>query len=132
MNPSNEYESCCDCVHIRKLTDYVHGGSSSTYGEITVKGFRELARRIELGVGDNFLDLGSGVGRTVVQAALEFGCQQSYGVEMSPSRHRRAQLAVNAVIAKREQLHALMTQVRFASASDCTRANSCVVAHAHA
>ena len=89
-------------------------GSSSTYGEITVKGFRELARRIELGVCDNFLDLGSGVGRTVVQAALEFGCQQSYGVEMSRSRHRRAQLAVNGVIGKREQLHALMPQVCFA------------------
>ena len=81
--------------------------SSSTYGEITVKGFRSLAGRIGLRQADAFLDLGSGVGRTVVQAALEFGCREARGVEMSSSRHERAQRALDALpqkLGEREEL----------------------------
>jgi cyclopropane fatty-acyl-phospholipid synthase-like methyltransferase len=85
--------------------------SSSTYGEITPKGFRGLAERIELCPDDSFVDLGSGVGRTVCHAVLEFGCRRSRGVEMAPSRHERAQRAVNELIGKRESLHQLMMQV---------------------
>ena len=80
--------------------------SSSTYGEITTKGFRELAKRIELYSGDCFLDMGSGVGRVVVQAALEFGCRSSLGVELSMTRHERAQQALLDVISARGALHA--------------------------
>jgi len=67
---------------------------------------------------DIFVDLGSGVGRTVVQAALEFGCQDAYGVELSPSRHVRANAALNEMLGKRDSLHALMTQVVFVVAYD--------------
>jgi hypothetical protein len=81
-----------------------------------VRGFRALARRIGLSPSDNFLDLGSGVGRTVVQAALEFGCRTSHGVELSPSRHERAQRALTDVLGRREALHALMTEGGMGSA----------------
>jgi len=90
--------------------------SSSTYGEITTKGFRELAKRIELYPGDCFLDMGSGVGRAVVQAALEFGCRSSRGVELSATRHERAQKALLDVINAREALHALMIEGGMGSA----------------
>ena len=90
--------------------------SSSTYGEITTKGFRELAKRIELYSGDCFLDMGSGVGRVVVQAALEFGCRSSLGVELSMTRHQRAQQALLDVISARGALHALMVHGGMGSA----------------
>lgn len=72
--------------------------------------------RIGLSPSDNFLDMGSGVGRTVVQAALEFGCQKSHGVELSSSRHERAQRALADVISRRETLHALMKEGGMGSA----------------
>ena len=76
----------------------ISGEHSSTYGEITPAGFRALATSIQLCPADAFVDLGSGVGRCVVQACLEFGCYQSHGIELSPSRHIRAQRALHDVM----------------------------------
>jgi hypothetical protein len=72
------------------MVDSVAGEYASTYGEITPAGFRALARRVGLGAQDVFVDLGSGVGRAVVQAALENGVRRSAGVELAASRHERA------------------------------------------
>ena len=66
------------------------GPRAATYGEITAKGFSKLARRLEIGPSDRFADLGSGIGRTVVQAVTEFDVAYAYGVEISPTRHARA------------------------------------------
>jgi len=76
------------------------GPRAATYGEITSKGFSKLARRLGIGPSDRFADLGSGIGRTVVQAVTEFDVAASYGVEISPTRHARARAgkqALNAV-----------------------------------
>ena len=70
--------------------DALAGPRAATYGEITAKGFTKLAKRLKLGPSDRFADLGSGIGRTVVQAVTEFDVAASYGVEMSPTRHARA------------------------------------------
>mmetsp|Transcript_22324 Transcript_22324/g.34975 ORF Transcript_22324/g.34975 Transcript_22324/m.34975 type:complete len:339 (+) Transcript_22324:455-1471(+) len=70
------------------------GEIGGVYGEITPEGFRTLMHEVGLGAHDVFMDLGSGVGRTVLHAWLEFGVLQSCGVEMSPSRHARAERAL--------------------------------------
>jgi len=69
----------------------VGGEFAATYGEITPRGFSALAESVNLGCEDAFCDLGSGLGRLVIQAAREYGVCRSYGVEYAPSRHRLAQ-----------------------------------------
>merc|ERR1719152_220445 len=64
-----------------QLVERVSGPHSATYGEITPRGFSRLATRLQLDRNDHFVDLGSGLGRTVVQAVTEFGVAQSSGVE---------------------------------------------------
>jgi hypothetical protein len=63
------------------------GRGASLYGEITPRGFSKLGKRLDLGPTDHFADLGSGVGRIVVQAVTEFDVATSHGVEISASRH---------------------------------------------
>jgi len=79
-------------------------GQPGTYGEITSFGARQLfyymnltaeQRRIrggdEQGTEVQFLDLGSGVGKLVVQAYAELPeLGRSTGIELSPTRHARA------------------------------------------
>lgn len=71
---------------------------ASTYGEVTANGARTLFEAMALGEASDavFFDLGSGVGRLIVQAWLELPEQalaQAVGVELSPTRHAAANLA---------------------------------------
>lgn len=91
-----------------------HGGSTgyctdsaSTYGEITPQGIRTAARAMGMagpGPGDlAFVDLGSGLGRFVVQAFLEFPkVASSVGVELSETRWKKAGEAWEALKASRK------------------------------
>jgi hypothetical protein len=54
---------------VNKSLYFVH--SASTYGEITSAGLRSLMSRLEFRDDDSFFDLGSGVGRAVLQVHLE-------------------------------------------------------------
>lgn len=71
------------------------GFEPMTYGEITPNGARTVARALRI---DSlyiapvvFADLGSGVGKLVVQAYLEWPCVvQAIGIELAPCRSRRA------------------------------------------
>src|SRR6516162_5521450 len=46
-------------------------GGNPTYGEITYKGAAELFKKLNLTNNDVLVDLGSGVGKLVVQVALD-------------------------------------------------------------
>mmetsp|Transcript_9252 Transcript_9252/g.30561 ORF Transcript_9252/g.30561 Transcript_9252/m.30561 type:complete len:488 (-) Transcript_9252:28-1491(-) len=67
----------------------------STYGELTAEGTRTLlnvlARPLRSAI---FVDLGSGSGRVVLQAAMETEALASVGVELSPTRARLAERAL--------------------------------------
>ncbi|KAK4632015.1 Histone-lysine N-methyltransferase, H3 lysine-79 specific [Fulvia fulva] len=56
-------------------------GSDNVYGELLPRFCSEIFRRTKLNHEHVFIDLGSGVGNVVLQAALEVGCD-SWGVEM--------------------------------------------------
>lgn len=79
-------------VHRKSDTD---GFEPMTYGEITPNGARTVARALRI---DSihippvvFADLGSGVGKLVVQAYLEWPCVvQAIGIELAPCRSRCA------------------------------------------
>lgn len=62
-------------------------GGHQAYGELTVRGVREVQKLLLPTPNDCFVDLGSGAGRCVLQAALEWPCRSAIGVELSESRH---------------------------------------------
>ena len=82
-------------AELRLLQD-PSGMRGSTYGEITPSGLRALMASCELASCDSFIDLGSGKGSCVLQAARDFHVRRSCGVELAPSRHRLAVAALAA------------------------------------
>lgn len=58
--------------------------SSNTYGELLAPFNSQIFRDTQMDSTSVFLDLGSGVGNVVLQAALEVGCE-SHGIEMMPN-----------------------------------------------
>jgi hypothetical protein len=68
---------------IKELRKY-ETWTSEVYGELTPRFVSEIIRVSGLGPGKQFMDLGSGVGNVVLQAALESGCE-AYGIEINPA-----------------------------------------------
>ncbi|KAF9073966.1 S-adenosyl-L-methionine-dependent methyltransferase [Rhodocollybia butyracea] len=71
----------CVGPNIARLRDY-KAFSSNVYGELNPNLVEEIVSTTKLKEGSLFMDLGSGVGNVVVQAALQTGCK-SFGVELS-------------------------------------------------
>ncbi|GLI62172.1 hypothetical protein VaNZ11_004742, partial [Volvox africanus] len=65
-------------------------GGSATYGEITVDGMMQLLRNVPLQQDDVLVDLGSGLGRLVLQVACSASLRRCVGIELSASRHEQA------------------------------------------
>jgi len=60
------------------------------YGERTPVGTRQLIAATRLGAGDVFVDLGSGVGKVVLQVALAIPGVRCIGIEIDGARHASA------------------------------------------
>jgi hypothetical protein len=82
----------------------VGGEFAATYGELTPRGFSTLATHIGLMPEDRFVDCGSGLGRLVVQAAREYGCCASAGIEYAASRHDLAVANLKRQLVDRDDL----------------------------
>ncbi|CAE7087128.1 unnamed protein product [Rhizoctonia solani] len=67
---------------MRELIKYKQW-TSGVYGELMQPFISEVVHRCGLGPGKVFVDLGSGVAHTLMQASLQSGCT-SYGIELSP------------------------------------------------
>lgn len=65
----------------RKLR-YYKAFTAEVYGELLPSFVSEVLTKVELKPEDKFYDLGSGVGNTTFQAALEFGVKDSGGCEV--------------------------------------------------
>ncbi|KAH9845075.1 Histone-lysine N-methyltransferase, H3 lysine-79 specific [Teratosphaeria destructans] len=59
-------------------------GSDNVYGELLPRFCSDIFKKTRLTHEQCFIDLGSGVGNVVLQAALEVGCE-SWGIEMMPN-----------------------------------------------
>jgi len=70
-------------------------GGSEIYGELTPRGVREVRELLSPRKDDVFYDLGSGAGRFVLQAALEWPCSHAVGIELSRTRHRVGEVALS-------------------------------------
>mmetsp|Transcript_20178 Transcript_20178/g.59969 ORF Transcript_20178/g.59969 Transcript_20178/m.59969 type:complete len:355 (+) Transcript_20178:66-1130(+) len=86
---SNEDASVCTSGELLAIKA-IGGEFAGRYGEITERGFADLADRLRLGADDTFVDCGSGRGLAAMQAAHDFGVRRSIGVELSASRHSQA------------------------------------------
>ncbi|GAA5899846.1 hypothetical protein JCM6882_005449 [Rhodosporidiobolus microsporus] len=75
---------------VEKLREY-EAFSSFVYGELLPTFLNEIFEKTHLGPGKVFVDLGSGVGNCVVQAALATGAE-SYGFELMAHASRLARL----------------------------------------
>lgn len=64
--------------------------SSAVYGEITPAAAQTLIEYLDLGNKDVFYDLGSGVGRLIMHAAMESQAKRLVGVELSATRNKQA------------------------------------------
>ena len=67
-------------LNLRALHEY-EAGTDNVYGELLPKFVSQICEDTLLGPDAVFVDLGSGVGNVVLQAALEAGCE-SWGCEM--------------------------------------------------
>lgn len=65
---------------VESLRQY-ENGSDNVYGELLPRFISTIFKETKLKSGQIFVDLGSGVGNVVLQAALEIGCE-SWGCEM--------------------------------------------------
>lgn len=66
---------------VESLRDYVNG-SNEVYGELLAPLVKRILHETQLSSDKVFVDLGSGVGNVVLQAALQVGCE-SWGCEIA-------------------------------------------------
>lgn len=77
-------------VYARTVSPQVHllkayeNGTDDVYGELLPRFTQQIFKDVNLTSDQVFLDLGSGVGNVVLQAALQIGCK-SWGVERMPN-----------------------------------------------
>jgi len=93
-------------------------GSSNVYGELLPRLVTDIFRKVQLNHEQIFIDLGSGVGNVVLQAALEIGCE-SWGIEQLPTPCELAEMQVQEFRA-RTQLWGLSTGAVNLLAGDMT------------
>lgn len=85
-------EACFQrCVSHPRTLNRSGRDQSSTYGEILPSGMSAIFEQITINTSDVFLDLGSGIGNIVLNAAAMFRIKAAYGIEMMPLRSRYAQ-----------------------------------------
>lgn len=84
-------------IYARAVSPQVHivrqyeGFSDNVYGELLPMFLSRIFKETRLKSKQVFVDLGSGVGNCVLQAALETGCE-SWGCEMMDNPHKLAEL----------------------------------------
>lgn len=69
------------------------GFGSATYGEISFRSIPHLVDLFDVQPNDVFYDLGSGVGKCVLQFAAHANCKAVIGIESSKSRNDAADMA---------------------------------------
>mmetsp|Transcript_13882 Transcript_13882/g.33247 ORF Transcript_13882/g.33247 Transcript_13882/m.33247 type:complete len:273 (-) Transcript_13882:91-909(-) len=76
-------------------------GDGWFYGELSFEGAEELLRHVDAKEGEVFLDMGSGLGKMVLAAALQrWRFKECRGVEILPELHEKAVEALDILRAK--------------------------------
>jgi H3 lysine-79-specific histone-lysine N-methyltransferase len=97
--PMDLVERILDQIYSRTVSPEIHAlskyenGTSNVYGELLPRFSHMIFEETQLKSDQVFVDLGSGVGNVVLQAALEIGCE-SWGIEQMPNPARLGQQQV--------------------------------------
>ena len=75
-------------------------GGAPTYGEIPFDSASTLIQEIQPTENDVFYDLGSGIGKFVIQMYLQSSVKKCIGIELSQSRAEKANQALKALLKK--------------------------------
>lgn len=78
-------------------------GGAPTYGEIPFDSFKVILDELDITKKDVFYDLGSGVGKSVLQVLLTTPVKKSVGIEISPTRFSCA-AAIKRVLIKNKKI----------------------------
>lgn len=97
---------------------------SLVYGELTWPGVERLAKALELGEDDVFYDLGSGVGKLVLQIAM-MPVKKSIGVELTKTRYESSVAALAQI--KKQGLLDAKCQFRNESLMDSNLADATAI-----
>lgn len=82
---------------------FLKNGYSKTYGELTLKGLKQLLRNIQT-KDKTFIDLGSGKGSVIINVANNYPqIKEIIGIELDPQRHQIAQERVKKEVSRRNQ-----------------------------
>jgi hypothetical protein len=84
---------------------------SHVYGELASKGLHRLLDHLQLNKSDVFYDLGSGIGRVLIQVAMEVPLKKCVGIEVANSRFLHAQTILDRV-QKQKLLRAKQVELR--------------------
>jgi [histone H3]-lysine79 N-trimethyltransferase len=83
-------ETILQQIYARTVSPHIHtlrayeNGTDNVYGELLPRFCSTIFKHTRLNSSHTFVDLGSGVGNVVLQAALQTGCS-SWGCEMMPN-----------------------------------------------
>jgi len=89
-------------------------GGAPTYGEIKYESAEQLFNDLKLTSRDVLYDLGSGVGKLIVQAYLTTPVKKSVGIELAQSRSNQAQ-EVQKIITKEHRRKGAVLEFRHQS-----------------
>lgn len=98
-------ETILQQIYARTVSPRIHtlrayeNGTDNVYGELLPRFCSTIFRHTRLNSSHIFVDLGSGVGNVVLQAALQIGCE-SWGCEMMPNACDLAALQLGEFIAR--------------------------------
>lgn len=88
-----------DLVYHDLSVEHTHpkNNISETYGEILFPSIYLLLSTLTLSDQDVFFDLGSGLGKAVLQIFLQSEVKEAYGIEIIPELHQQALIAAQRV-----------------------------------
>ncbi|KAF7513089.1 hypothetical protein GJ744_011355 [Endocarpon pusillum] len=98
-------ETILQQIYARTVSPHIHtlrayeNGTDNVYGELLPRFCSSIFKHTRLNSSHVFVDLGSGVGNVVLQAALQIGCE-SWGCEMMPNACELAALQHEEFIAR--------------------------------
>jgi hypothetical protein len=85
-------------LSVKKQKEFIQNPEDATYGEITHQGAEDLFKYLQLREDDVFYDLGSGVGKLIVQSYLVTPAKKVVGIELSSLRAIQAKKAFKKML----------------------------------
>ena len=80
-----------------KVNERQNKNIPETYGEILYASVDKLLAELSLSDQDIFVDLGSGLGKVVIQTFLNSAVKESHGIEIIPELHQESLIAAQKV-----------------------------------